>query len=152
MIYTNLHRLLHKKAKVLPSVARPATTSARRPTTGQNIVVTTPKRGFHTSPTHFQISDDDVEAFESVPAASAYDYSSIIACSHNDSHYFFCSRVRPRSSGMQARDVSQAGVSSTLGVRSRNVRSQFRPSELEGETDFRLLNFGYGSCVAVFWY
>ena len=89
MIYRNLHRLLHKKAKVLPSVARPATTSARRPTAGQNIVVSTPKkRGFHTSPTHFQASDDDVEEFESVPAASAYDCSFIIACSHNDSHYF----------------------------------------------------------------
>ena len=89
MIYTNLHRLLHKKAKVLPSVARPATTSARRPTAGQNIVVSTPKRGFRTSPTHFETSDDDAEQFESVPAASAYDCLSIIACSRNDSLFFF---------------------------------------------------------------
>jgi hypothetical protein len=89
MIYTNLHRSLHKKAKVLPSVARPATTSARRPTAGQNIVVSTPKRGFRTSPTHFETSDDDAEQFGSVPAASAYDCLSIIACSHNDSHFFF---------------------------------------------------------------
>ena len=89
MIYTNLHRSLHKKAKVLPSVARPATTSARRPTAGQNIVISTLKRGFHTSPTHFETSDDDVEQFESVPAASAYDCLSIIACSHNDSLFFF---------------------------------------------------------------
>jgi len=88
MIYTNLHRMLHKKAKVLPSIARPATTSAHRPIAGPNIVVSTLKRGFHTLPTHFQTSDDDVEGFESVPAASAYDYSSTIVCLHNDSHFF----------------------------------------------------------------
>ncbi|KIM72005.1 hypothetical protein PILCRDRAFT_16525 [Piloderma croceum F 1598] len=115
--------LLHKKPKVLPSVARPATTSAHRPTAGQNTVVSTPKRGIYTSRTHFQTSDDDMEELESVPAASA-------------------SRVRPRSSGMQARDVSQTAVSSTRAVQSHNVGRQFQSSELEGETDSHVHNFG----------
>jgi len=53
---------------------------------------------------------------------------------------------------MQARDVSQTAISSTRAVRSRNVGSQFPSSKLEGETDSRAHNFGYGSCVAVFWY
>jgi len=44
---------------------------------------------------------------------------------------------------MQARVVSQTAVSSTRAVRSRNVGSQFRSSELEGETDSRAHNFGH---------
>lgn len=71
MIYINLHRLSHKKPKV---VARPATTGARRPAADQSAVVSTPKRGIYISPTHFHTSDDDMEELESVPAASAYNF------------------------------------------------------------------------------
>jgi hypothetical protein len=53
---------------------------------------------------------------------------------------------------MQACDVSQTAVRSTRAVRSRNVGSQFQSSEHEDETDSRVHNFGYGSCVAVFGY
>ena len=152
MIYTNLHRLPHKKAKVHPSIVRPATTSAPRPTASQNTVISTLKKAFHTSPTHSQTSDDDAEELESVPMASAYDHSSIIVCSHNDSLNFFSSRVRSHSSGMQALNVSQMAISSTCTVRSCNVGSQFQSSGLEGETDSRVHKFGYGSCVTVFYY
>lgn len=79
-------------------------------------------------------------------------FESTIACSHNDSHNFYSSCVQPCSSGMQAHDVSQTAVRSTRAVRSRNVGSQFQSSEHEGETDSRVHNFGYGSCVAVFGY
>jgi len=89
----NLHRSPHKKAKVHPSIVRPATTSAPRPTASQNTVISTPMKAFHTSPTHSETSDDDMEELESVPVASAYDRSSIIVCSHNDSLNFFSSRV-----------------------------------------------------------
>ena len=94
--------------------------SAPRPTASQNTVISTPKTAFHTSPTHSQNSADDAEELESVPVASAYDCSSIIVCSHNDSLIFFSSRVQSRSSGMQQLDVSQMAVSSTQTVRSRN--------------------------------
>jgi hypothetical protein len=150
MICTNLYRSPQKKVKVHPSIARPATTSAPRPTASQNTVISTPKTAFHTSPTHSQNSADDAEELESVPVASAYDCSSIIVCSHNDSLIFFSSRVQSRSSGMQQLDVSQMAVSSTQTVQSRNVGSQFRSPRLEGETDSRVHKFGYGSCVTMF--
>jgi hypothetical protein len=83
---------------MIPSVARPATMGAHRPATGQNILVSTPKRQFHTSPTHFQTSDDDMEEVEIIPAASSYDCFYIIAWSHSYTHHFLSSRVRPQSS------------------------------------------------------